>query len=143
MNDPHNAFWKYGQEAAANLVNAALELCTEGASDEVAPAVDGVIEGEEAGSTAAAWGPRVEGGSHNDTIARRIDEIKTEHPDWEHTYGGSKAEEYIKTPKSTKVARRPDITFARPGEGPYREQVGRVNASSQPVTRERNALDDL
>ena len=51
-------------------------------------------------------------GPHNQTIQRRIDELKIElGADWEHTAGGPLTEEFIPTPFGKKNARRPDITF--------------------------------
>jgi len=99
---------------------------------------------DDAGSAACnKTGPKVNGGPHNDTIARRIDELRKENPDWEHTHGGNLTEQTIKIDGGIKSARHPDITFKRPDGSLYHEQVGRLNANGDPATREVGALDDL
>ncbi len=63
---------------------------------------------------------------------------------WEHEGGGEKKEEVIRTPGGKKSSRRPDITMKSPETGEeYRENVGRTTSSGEPVSREREALDDI
>jgi len=94
----------------------------------------------------AKRGPKPKGeGSHNLTIERRIEEIKTElGPDWDHISGGSMKEEYVPTPGGLKSSRRPDITFRNKKTGElYRENVGKKKFSGEPVKREAGAIEDL
>ena len=57
--------------------------------------------------------------------------------------GGDKKEETVDTPGGNKESRRPDITTIDPDGNTYRENVGRQNQDGSPVSRERNALDDI
>ncbi len=92
-------------------------------------------------------------GPHNQTIQRRIEELKEElGPDWKHTHGGSEKEEVIPTPQSAtgRSCRRPDITFTnrKDPRKKHRENVGkkrgkRSKRPDKPITREEQALDDL
>ena len=101
-------------------------------------------EVEEAGAAAGRRGPKLwPFGRHNQTIARRIAEIKAEHPTWEHVGGGNLKEEWIPTPEGRLRWRRPDISFERPDRSVYREQVGKTLKSGMPHPREVDALDDI
>jgi hypothetical protein len=85
-------------------------------------------------------------GPHNQTVDKRIEELKGKlGEDWEHVGGGSKTEFTVKTPGGTKDSRRLDITFRNKKTGKlYHEQVGRTEKSTgQPVKREREAIDDI
>lgn len=84
-------------------------------------------------------------GPHNETIDRRIEELKKKlGDDWEHVGGGSKTERTIDTPGGKKSARRPDITFLnKKTNEEYHENVGKTNANGDPIPREVDALDDL
>jgi len=93
-------------------------------------------------ASGAKRGPKPKGtGPHNQAIERRIKELEAE--DMVHVAGGSKTEEFIRTPGGKKLARRPDITMWRPDGSLYRENVGRTRADGSPFLREVDALDDL
>jgi hypothetical protein len=81
------------------------------------------------------------GPEHRAAIDRRIEELKAS--GHEHTHGGKLKEEFIRTPGGTKGSRRPDITTRAPDGSTYRENVGRSTSSGDPVSRERQALDDI
>ena len=90
----------------------------------------------------AKTGPKPKGtGPHNETIDRRIQELKDQ--GHTHTHGGSKKEEVIPTPGGDKSSRRPDITTIDPSGNTYRENVGRTKADGTPVTREVSAANDI
>jgi hypothetical protein len=80
-------------------------------------------------------------GAHNETIERRIAELEAEG----HVLiaGGPLKEEVIDIENGHKTARRPDIKTIAPDGTIHRENVGRTNASGEPVRREREALDDI
>jgi hypothetical protein len=82
-------------------------------------------------------------GPHNQTIKQRIDDIAQQNPGWVHVGGGTITEETIQTPNGTKTRRRADITFDRQDGTSYREQVGKQDSKGEPVTREKQALDDI
>jgi RHS repeat-associated protein len=100
-----------------------------------------------AGTKGAKRGPKPKGtGPHNRTIDRRIAELKRSlGPNWQHTAGGKKLkEDFIPTPGGHKSARRPDITFTNKKTGEkYYENVGKKDAAGGPITRERNAIEDI
>ena len=90
----------------------------------------------------AKRGPRLwPDGAHNQTIQRRIEQLKSQ--GMTHEAGGSKTEEFIDTPGGFKPRRRVDITMIRPDGSRYREQVGRTMRDGSPVPREQKALDDI
>lgn len=96
----------------------------------------------EVGPAGAKRGPKEwPTGSHNQTIERRIGELKNQ--GHEHLAGGPLTEEVIPTPGGEKSARRPDITTRAPDGSIHRENVGRTRVDGQPVKREVEALDDL
>lgn len=82
-------------------------------------------------------------GPHNETIKRRIDDLKGQ--GYEHTHGGPLTEEVVRIPGGGhKTARRPDITMKAPDGTVYRENVGKsLRDNTTPISRERKALDDL
>jgi RHS repeat-associated protein len=98
--------------------------------------------GEGCGGKGAKRGPKPwPEGAHNETIERRIAELEAEG----HVLvaGGPLKEEVVDIESGHKTARRPDITTIAPDGTIHRENVGRTNASGEPVRREREALDDL
>lgn len=109
-----------------------------GGGDKVAPPA--------AGDAGDKRGPKPKGvGPHNETILRRIEELKKSlGPEWEHTHGGTLKEEIVRMKSGEYSYRRPDITFKNQKTGQvYRENVGRTDAEGKPIQREREALDDL
>jgi RHS repeat-associated protein len=101
---------------------------------------------EEENTEKAKRGPKTDPDApHNKKIKERIEELKEElGEDWEHTHGGDKTEEVVKTEGGVKSKRRPDMTFTNTETGEvYRENVGKTYANGDPVRREREALDDL
>ena len=93
-------------------------------------------------NNAAKRGPKTDPKApHNKKINDRIETLKSE--GHAHTHGGTKKEEYIRTPGGKKSARRLDITTRDPNDNPYRENVGRTKKDGTPIKREVDALDDL
>lgn len=89
--------------------------------------------------------PRHEG-PHNETVDRRIGDLKkTLGDEWEHVGGGDKTEYTIETPEGLKGSRRMDITFRNKKTGElHHEQVGKREVTSEePLKREREALEDV
>jgi RHS repeat-associated protein len=96
----------------------------------------------EAGAAGAKRGPKPwPEGAHNETIARRIEELEAQ--GYEHLNGGGKREEFLPIENGYKSARRPDIAMRAPDGSIYRENVGRTLANGSPVQREVEALDDI
>jgi len=81
------------------------------------------------------------GPEHRGAIEGRIQELKGE--GMEHVGGGQETEETVDTRGGHRDSRRPDITMRQPNGEPYRENVGRQTRSGQPVSRERQARDDI
>lgn len=106
----------------------------------LAPALDDALES--LGGLINKRGPKPKPhGIHNETITRRIQELKDE--GMVHRAGGDLPEEVIETPGGIKSARRPDLTMERPDGSLYRENVGNTCADGTPIKREREALNDL
>ncbi|RKH66914.1 RHS repeat protein [Corallococcus interemptor] len=133
--------------------NAPLKAPEVNGAPAFAPAAEGAPAMKEPAGTdgvgqmeAAKRGPKPwPYGPHNQTIQRRIDELKKDlGPDWEHVGGGELTEVSYDTPGGEKSFRRMDITFKNRLTGEvYNENVGRQTSTGLPMPREQDALDDM
>ncbi len=130
-------------KVGAELVDDAAKVL----KGSTAAAADGLSSAQKtAGKVHAPRGPPNKYGSrggpeHRAVVEQRIEDLKAQ--GHTHTHGGPLREESIRTKGGVKDARRPDITTLAPDRTIYRENVGLVNKSGQPIKRERDALDDI
>jgi hypothetical protein len=81
------------------------------------------------------------GSQEQDKIKDRIGELE----DQGHTDEacGGKKEETVRTPGGDNESRRPDVNTTDPNGKPYRENVGRDNKNGTPVSRGKEAQEDI
>jgi RHS repeat-associated protein len=81
--------------------------------------------------------------AHRRVVGERERQIKQDHPDWGHVGGGSLPENRVDTNGGLRPYRYPDLEFSKPDGSLVYEQVGRINMSGIPVSRELDAIEDL
>jgi RHS repeat-associated protein len=83
------------------------------------------------------------GPQHRDKTNQRENQIKLEHPDWEHLAGGTLSEREVPTQGGYKPVRRPDLIFKKPDGTYHYENIGRTTQEGYPIAREMRAILDL